>query len=121
MSLHPVTIPASSRGDQMEGILGLLSAVIANIRLPSDRTLSGNVVTYVFTPDLTANQTTAFNDLVLLYGFGLASNLTLAEFQAIKPDLATAKAYVSIASPTAAQTSAALKSTIRVLGALLRS
>jgi len=87
-------------------------------------TLNGdpvNGIVATFEPPLTANEQLTFADLKLMAGFGITSNITLAEFQAIKPDLATAKAFVGIASPTAAQSNAALKSTIRVLGALLRS
>lgn len=74
-----------------------------------------------FEPPLTTQEQTTFSDLILMAKLGLTNDLTLAEFQAIKPDLATAKTFVGIASPTAAQSNAALKATIRVLGALLRS
>lgn len=80
-----------------------------------------DTVTLVFEPPLTAPEQATFADLQLMAKFGVAASLTLAEFQAIKPDLATAKAFLGIATPTAAQSNAALKSTIRVLGALLRS
>lgn len=73
-----------------------------------------------FDPALTAAEQTTYSDLLLMAKFGISANLTLAEFQAIKPDLATARQYVGLSSPTSAQTVAALKSTIRVLGALLR-
>lgn len=74
-----------------------------------------------FNPDLSAGDQAKVADIVTMAKFGIGSNLTLAEFQAIKPDLATARAFLGIASPTAAQSNAALKSTIRVLGALLRA
>jgi hypothetical protein len=74
----------------------------------------------VWTPDLSAAELAQVNDLLTMAKFGIAASLTLAEFGAIKPDLATARTYVGLASPTAAQTAAALRSTIRVLGALLR-
>lgn len=80
-----------------------------------------NGIVPTFTPPLDAGEQVAFADLRLMASFGLTSNLTLAEFQAIKPDLATGKAFLGIASPTAAQSNAALKATIRVLGALLRA
>lgn len=90
--------------------------ILANLRKPA---AWGDPPTW--NPPLTAAEQTIYNDLVTMAKFGITASLTLAEFQAIKPDLATAKAYVANASPTAAQTNAALKSTIRVLGALLRA
>lgn len=74
----------------------------------------------VFEPPLTTAEQAILDDLTLMATFGVTADLSLAEFRAIKPDLATARQYVGLASPTAAQTAAALKSAIRVLGALLR-
>lgn len=76
---------------------------------------------YNFTTPLTAPEQAILADLRTMAGFGIPASITLAEFQAIKPDLVTARNFVGIASPTAAQSNAALKATIRVLGALLRS
>lgn len=73
-----------------------------------------------FTPVLTTAEQATFTDLTTMAKFGITASITLAEFQAIKSDLATARTYAGLASPTAAQTAAALKSTIRVIGALLR-
>lgn len=81
---------------------------------------SGNPV-LTFTPALTAPEQAILADLTLMAQFGLSSSLSLIEFQALKPDLATAKAFLGIASPTAAQSNAALKATIRVIGGLLRA
>ena len=80
---------------------------------------SGNPV-LTFVPVLTTAEQSTLTDLTTMAKFGIPATITLAEFQAIKSDLATARAYVGIASPTTAQTTAALKSTIRVIGALLR-
>lgn len=68
-----------------------------------------------FEPPLSGAEQTTFNDIILMAKLGLTNDLSLAEFQAIKPDLATAKTFVGISSPTAAQSNAALKATIRVL------
>ena len=76
--------------------------------------------TATFNPALTTGEQTTYNDIETLVNFGIASTITLAEFQAIKPDLVTARTFLGIASPTAAQSNAALKATIRVIGALLR-
>jgi hypothetical protein len=73
-----------------------------------------------FDPPLTPTEQTLFNDLAAYIRLGVTTDLSLVEFQAIKPDLVTARQYVGLASPTAAQTTSALKSAIRVLGALLR-
>lgn len=83
-----------------------------------DTVVSGTVA---FETPLTGPEQATFADLQTMAQFGLANNLTLTEFQSIKGDLATARAFIGIASPTAAQSNAALKATIRVLGALLRS
>lgn len=100
-------------------LLGLLQRFL---REPATLTLDaqGNPVA-TFVPALTPAEQATFDDLQTMAKFGLSASLTVAEFQAIKSDLATAKAFVGIASPTAAQSNAALKSTIRVIGALLRS
>jgi hypothetical protein len=47
--------------------------------------------------------------------------ITPAEWQALEPDVTNLKTYLGIASPTAAQTAAATKAIVRVLGAILRS
>lgn len=78
-------------------------------------------LTALFVPALSAPEQTALADLTTMASFGITSNITLVEFQAIKPDLALGKAFLGIASPTNAQAVAAEKAIIRVLGALLRS
>jgi hypothetical protein len=74
----------------------------------------------VFVPPLTTAEQASLADLRLMARFSIASDLTLAEFQALKPDLATGRAFLGIASPTQAQAVAAERAIIRVLGALLR-
>jgi hypothetical protein len=68
----------------------------------------------------TAAEQAILDDLALMAKFGITADLSLAEFRAIKPDLVTARQYVGLASPTAAQTASATKAIIRVLAALLR-
>lgn len=77
--------------------------------------------TPIFKPPLTSAEQATLTDLQHMANFGLSSNISLAEYQAFKSDAATAKNYLGLTSPTNAQTVAALKSVIRVLGALLRS
>lgn len=110
MSDHPVT----GATDPIGGLPGLLAAVSASIRPPDSTALAGTTVTYHFNVDLTAAQATAFADLVLMARFAVV--LTLAEWQQVKPDAANLKAYVGIASPTLAQTAAAVKSIARQPG-----
>lgn len=94
----------------------------AYLREPVSMTLDGTgTVVSTFEPPLTVQEQAAYDDLSTMAKFGLSNDLTLAEFRVIKPDLVTARNFVGIASPTAAQSNAALKATIRVLGALLRA
>jgi hypothetical protein len=111
MSEHPV-----SGTDPVTGLPGLLEAVTAAIRQPSEVRV-GPV--YVFTPDLTAAEAATFADLVATHR-SHDVRLTPAEYVTIKPDLEGLRTYHGLASPTAAQTAQATKAIIRVLRALLR-
>jgi hypothetical protein len=104
------------------GANGLYDDVSRLVRTPTDVSYdaASDTSTLVFTPDLTAAEAAAFDDLVAVHRAREVS-ITLAEYRAIKADIATARAYVGLASPTAAQTAAALKSLTRIVGALLRS
>ena len=79
-------------------------------------------LTVSFTGTLTAEQRATAqdiaNDLAVLARSGV--KLSLAEWRAIKADIAGLKAYLGVASPTAAQTAAATKAIIRVLGTIIR-
>jgi len=104
------------------GPSGLLELVTAQIRKPDQVTFdaaNGQVV-YTFTVDLTAAEVQTFADCV---GTTRTRNvsITLAEYRAIRGDLANLRTFLGLATPTAAQTAAATKSVIRVLAALLRS
>lgn len=79
----------------------------------------GDTRTLIFTPDLTATEQSQLDDIITACGTNLS--LTLAEWRAIKSDVAGLKQYIGLSSPTAAQTVAATKAIIRVLGAILRS
>jgi hypothetical protein len=72
-----------------------------------------------WSPPLTAAEQATLADLTLMARFGLT--LTLAEWQQIKPDASALKAFLSIASPSNAQSVAAVKSLIRVLAVIVRS
>jgi hypothetical protein len=112
MSDHSIPSPA----DPVSGFAGLLEAVTAAIRAPSEVRI-GPV--YVFVPDLTTAEATTFADLVALHRTRDVE-LTPAEYATLKPDLEGLRTYHGLASPTAAQTAQATKAIIRVLRALLR-
>lgn len=100
----------------------LLALCAAYLRLPTATyNAATDTTTYAFVPPLTTAEQATFADLQLMAKFAISDNLTLAEFQAMKPDLATGKTYLGLASPTNAQTVAVIKAIIRVLGDLLRS
>jgi len=76
-------------------------------------------ITMTFVPPLTTAEQATFDDLAVMVRFGVT--LTLAEWQGIKADAAGLKAYLGVTSPTAAQTAAATKAIVRVLGTIIRS
>jgi hypothetical protein len=84
---------------------------------------AGNVETTVilatFVPPLTPAEQVTFDDLVTMSRFGV--QMTLAEWQAIKADAAALKAYNGVATPTLAQTAAAVKAQSRILATIIRS
>ncbi|HUW16221.1 MAG TPA: hypothetical protein VMW94_04010 [Actinomycetes bacterium] len=69
-------------------------------------------------PPLSPTEQETLAELVRMARFGVT--MTLAEWQAIKADAAGLKAYLGVASPTAAQTAAATKAIIRVLATIIR-
>jgi hypothetical protein len=86
------------------------------LREPTTRQSDGTVT---FVPPLTAPEQAILDDLQLMAKFGVT--MTLAEWQSIKADAAALKAYLGIATPTLAQTAAATKAIVRVLGVIVRS
>lgn len=115
MSTQTVANPTSAT----DGLPGLLDAVTAAIRAPQSVAWDGASVVYTFIPDLTAAEATTFGDLVTLHRFSV--EMSLAEWQQVKPDAAALKQYLGLSSPTNAQSVAAIRSIIRVLGVIVRS
>lgn len=115
MSIH--TIPAAPSAT--EGYPGLLTAVSASVRVPVSVAYVNGSVVYTFTPDLSAGEATTFADIVSTFRARDVS-LTVAEYRAIKPDIALLRTYEGIASPTLVQTVAATKAQSRILRALIR-
>jgi lipopolysaccharide biosynthesis protein len=94
----------------------------ASVRPPATFSWGPEGVTLTYTPDLTAAEVTRLGDfmadIATMAHFGVT--MTLAEWQAIKADAAGLRAYLGVASPTAAQTAAAVKAIVRVLGTIIR-
>lgn len=94
-----------------------------SVRPPESFTYGPDGVILTFVPDLTPAQAALLDelmaDIATMSHFGVT--MTLAEWRAIKSDAAGLKAYLGVASPTAAQTAAATKAIIRVLGTIIRS
>ena len=88
------------------------------LRRPTSFDTSTDPPTPVWSPALTSAEQAVYADLQTMTRFGVA--LTLAEWQAIKPDAAGLKAYLGLASPTLAQTAAAVKALIRAMGVIIR-
>ncbi|MBX3031905.1 MAG: hypothetical protein KF809_17295 [Chloroflexi bacterium] len=72
--------------------------------------------TVTYRPPLTADEERTLREALA----GLRSGIDPAILAARRADLTALRAYVAIASPTAAQTAAATKAIIRVVGMLLR-
>lgn len=80
--------------------------------------LSGSTLTLVFIPDLSPAKATALDSLVRAAKSVLG--LSPAERDALEDDIAGLRTYYGLASPTNAQSVAAIKAIIRVLRAALR-
>jgi hypothetical protein len=89
------------------------------LREPSRMDASTVPPTLTFAPALSAAEQATYADLLLMYRFGVS--VTLAEWQAIKPDAALLRTFAGIASPTLAQTAAATKAQSRILAVIVRS
>ena len=76
----------------------------------------GTKLSVTFTPDLTADEVKTLRAIVRLSAMGMA---TPAEVIAVEPDVVAIKAFMALPSPTNAQTLAAVKAIVRVLGVYL--
>jgi hypothetical protein len=77
--------------------------------------------TFVFTPTLTPAEQAIFDDLKLMAKFSV--EMTLAEWQAIKPDVALLQAFAqgTVASKTLADVVNATRAHSRILRTIVRS
>ncbi len=109
------------RGDLVGGVIAGCTA--AGVRPPtSSEVATGTMVratsTITWTPDLTTQELATVNSVVKL---ALGSTLiTKAERDAIDSDIVTLRAFFQNATPTNAQSVAAIKSIINVLRVMLR-
>ena len=78
------------------------------------------IPTIVFVPALSGAEQPTFDRIVNL-ARSLIEGITIAEWQAIEPDIAGLVTYQGLASPTLAQTVLAVKAQSRILRALLRN
>lgn len=114
MSTHAFTLGDDS-GDEAQRIV---IACHEAGRAPIGVELSGTTLTLTFTPDLTAGEQTALAELVRAAKSVLG--LSRQERNALEDDIAGLRTYYGLASPTNAQSIAAIKAIIRVLRAVLR-
>lgn len=90
------------------------------LRAPESATTDAqNTATLTFIPPLTSAEQATFDDLQTMARFGVT--MTLVEWQKIKPDAQGLIAYAGIATPTLAQTAAAVKAISRVLAVIIRT
>jgi hypothetical protein len=74
----------------------------------------------IFSPPLSLAEQTTFDRIVNL-SKSLVEGITVAEWQAIEPDIAGLATYQGLANPTLAQTVLAVKAQSRILRALIRN
>lgn len=119
MSIHPIPSPASDPTDSLrwERLAEVRRLCAIHLREPSNVTDDGTTLSLVFTPDLTAGEAATLARLLAISGL---VRVTPAEWATIEPDIANARAYLNVATPTLAQTAGMVKSLIRVLRVLLR-
>jgi hypothetical protein len=114
MSTHAYQLPRPPTPEQLERIVAECDSAG---RHPSLCQVDGNSVTLWFDPDLTAGEISALNDVMR----AALTDLTRLERNAIQSDIDLLVTYQGVATPTLAQTAAAVKAQSRILRALLRS
>lgn len=119
MTTYAIPSPAgdtadSERWQRLTRVQGLCVQYLG--REPSV-TDDGTTLTVVFTPDLTPDEAATLARIVHISGIGV---VTPAEYAAIEDDIAGLKAFLGVTSPTNAQSVAAIKALVRVLGAIVR-
>lgn len=115
MSSYPIPIPSDATARDA-GELVERFAFLAERAIP--RSVDWDAPALTFDPDLTAQEVATLDRLRIVARASL--RLTPGEFEAIAAEAPTLRAYLTLNSPTNAQSVAAIKGIIRVLRAILR-
>lgn len=114
MSTHVYTLGGDAEAERQRIVMACHDAGQG----PIVADLSGSTLTLIFIPDLGPAKSAALDSLVR--AAKSVVGLTSAERDALETDIATLRAYYQNASPTNAQSVAAIKSIIAVLRAAFR-
>lgn len=119
MTTYAIPSPTSDAGDSLrwQRLARVQRLCFQYLGREPSVTDDGTTVTVVFTPDLTPAQVQTLAAIVRISGIGV---VTPAEYAAVSGDVANLKTYLGLTSPTNAQSVAAIKSLIRVLGVIVR-
>lgn len=119
MTTITIPAPANDAGDSLRWVRLLRVQQMCRDYLGREPgvILDGETLTAVFTPDLSQAEAATLTAIVRVSGIGV---VTPAEYAAVTDDVAALRTFLRIASPTNAQAVAAIKSLIRVLGAIVR-
>jgi hypothetical protein len=119
MSLHllPATIGKESNGIDRDPLNLVLQACQRYLRAPLVIDNGNGTLSLVFDPDLSAAEQTILDKIVAAVRYALL--LTPDDYEAIRTEVPSLRAYYLNATPTNAESVAALKSAIRVLRAIL--
>ena len=118
MTTYVIPSPANDTGDSLrwERIERARRLCLRYLGVEPVITDDGTHLTATFTPDLTADEAKTLRAIVRLSAVGMA---TPAEIIAVEGDVASLKTFMGLASPTNAQTLAAVKALVRVVGVYL--
>lgn len=92
--------------------------MVQHVRLPSEHYVEDGAPVFIFDPPLTVVEQETFDRLMALSRS--AVQVTPTEWASLQNELDGLRTYHALATPTAAQTTQAVKAIIRVLRALLR-
>jgi hypothetical protein len=119
MSTHAIPSPANDPQDSIRWQRAIEAQRLALVHIGREPVITddGTTLSLVFTPDLSAPQTTTLRAIIRLSGL---MRVTPAELVAIESDITGLVTFQGLASPTLAQAVAAVKAQSRILQALLR-
>src|SRR6476661_5058379 len=114
MSSHTYQLPYPPTSDQLARLIGAAGAAGRPIAMCS---VDGTNVTIIFDVDLSPAEVSVLDEIMR----AAKTDLTRAERNGIQADSDGLVTYQGLASPTLAQTVAAVKAQSRILRAMLRS